>query len=221
MTALEARTRRAVEQFLSTPRGTDFESVGDILWRMELPLTSATSTGEEERTDEYISPIRHRGEPDGDTLKQPRIGENMSDPIANAVPTDLEVGSVYGGEHLKAADIEDGKKFNLNVEDVTLEMMPARDGKPARKKLVLAFAGVEKTLVLSATNAGVMARALGPKPAGWTGSKVVLERTSVQFGADLVPALRIIKVDAKPAASDVPAPKPFQATDAGQVPFDV
>ena len=146
----------------------------------------------------------------------------MSDPIANAVPNDLEVGSVYGGDHLKAADIEDGKKFSLKVEDVTLEMMPARDGKPARKKLVLAFTGAEKTLVLNATNAGVMARALGPKPAAWTGSKVVLERTRVQFGADLVPALRIVNVQGVDTntnkASDVfesaPAQKPFQATDA-------
>ena len=136
----------------------------------------------------------------------------MTDPIANAVPNDLEVGSVYGGDHLKATDIPAGKIFNLKVEGVTLEEMPARDGKPAREKLVLSFVGAKKTLVLNATNAGVMAGALGPKPATWVGASLVLERTTVPFGGQLVPALRVTKVS-RGESEPQKTLEPFQATD--------
>jgi hypothetical protein len=128
------------------------------------------------------------------------------DPSSNAVPDDLEVGSVYGGDHLKAADVPDGKKFTVKVDAVTLEMMPARDGKPGRKKLVLSFVGATKTLVLNATNANVLSEALGNKPATWRGATLILERSSVPFGGQIVPALRVTNVTRPETRQD-----PFQA----------
>lgn len=107
--------------------------------------------------------------------------------------TDIQVGDVYGGSRLKAADIPPGKRFNLVIESVALENMPERDGKAGKRRLVVSFAGAAKSLVLNVTNAGILSDALGPRPAAWPGAHMVLERQTTQYQGQSVPALRITK----------------------------
>jgi hypothetical protein len=114
-------------------------------------------------------------------------------------------------KHLRAEDYDLDQKWRLTIEDVDLTLMPARDNKPARNRLVLFFAGREKGLVLNATNQGFMEARLGEQPNNWIGAVVVLHRTTTVYGEKTVPAFRLIEAK-KPtgAAKPKPAPKPVE-----------
>jgi hypothetical protein len=112
-------------------------------------------------------------------------------------------------KHLRAEDYDLDKKWRLTVEDVTMEMMPARDGKPARNRLILLFVGKEKGLVLNATNQGFMEARMGIHPNGWIGASVVLHRTTTVYGEKTVPAFRLIEAK-KGVSRPVPPPPPIE-----------
>jgi hypothetical protein len=86
-------------------------------------------------------------------------------------------------------------------------MMPARDGKPARNRLVLFFKGREKGLVLNATNQGFIEARLGQQPNAWIGASVVLHRTTTVYGENTVPAFRLIEAKKGAAVAPKTAPK--------------
>ena len=109
-------------------------------------------------------------------------------------------------KHLRAEDYDIDQKWRLVISDVTLELMPARDNKPARNRLVLFFQGREKGLVLNATNQGFIEARLGVQPNAWIGATVVLHRTTTVYGENTVPAFRLIEAK-KVAAPVKPAPK--------------
>lgn len=96
-------------------------------------------------------------------------------------------------KHLRAEDYELDATWKLTISDVNLETMPARDDKPARKRLILSFAGKPKSLVLNATNQGFLELRHGRDPNAWVGIEIVLQVTTVQFGHDTVQAFRIIQ----------------------------
>lgn len=109
-------------------------------------------------------------------------------------------------KHLRAEDYDIDQKWRLIIDDVELTLMPARDNKPARNRLVLFFKGREKGLVLNATNQGFIEARLGQQPNAWIGASVVLHRTTTVYGENTVPAFRLIEVK-KGAAPAKPAPK--------------
>lgn len=132
-------------------------------------------------------------------------------------------------KHLRAEDYDIDQKWRLIIEDVELTLMPARDNKPARNRLVLFFKGREKGLVLNATNQGFIEARLGQQPNAWIGASVVLHRTTTVYGENTVPAFRLIEVK-KPDAPVAPRPAPEPITvepipeedftdDGSEVPF--
>jgi hypothetical protein len=126
-------------------------------------------------------------------------------------------------KYLRAEDHDLDVKWRLTIEDVTLETMEGRDGKPPRKRLVLYFKNAEKGLVLNAGNEGFIKARFpkGTNPNLWVGTRVLVHRTTAPFGEKVVPAFRIIdmkKPDAQ-AAPVVVEPLPEDEGDDETVPF--
>lgn len=110
------------------------------------------------------------------------------------VPSDYKPSDTKPeSKHLRAEDFPLDQKWKLKVDDVTVEMMPARDGKPARNRLILTFVGRQKGLVLNATNQGFIEARLGDQPNEWIGADVVLHRTTTTYADKTVPAFRLIE----------------------------
>lgn len=106
-------------------------------------------------------------------------------------PTDTMAES----KHLRAADFPLDTKWKLDISDVNLEEMPAREGenKGPRKKLILSFKGKQKTLVLNATNQGFLEQRLGKAPNTWIGATIVLHRTTAKYQGQTVPGFLVIE----------------------------
>lgn len=97
-------------------------------------------------------------------------------------------------KNLRAEDFKLDQKWSLKIEDVNMELMLGRDGKPDRNRLVLSFAGKAKSLVLNATNQGFIEARLGKMPNQWIDASIMLHRTTTSLGGETVPAFRIIEV---------------------------
>lgn len=124
-------------------------------------------------------------------------------------------------KHLRAADFNIDTKWRLTIEDVNLEEMEGREGKSARKRLIVAFQGREKTFVLNATNQSFLEERMGFNPNDWIGATVVLWRTTTKFEGKSVPAFRFLeakKAATRPAQKPKPAPEPVEVDpiDEGQ-----
>ncbi len=107
-------------------------------------------------------------------------------------------------KNIQAKDFKLDQKLKLKVSDVNMELMPARDGKPARNRFILSFLGKEKGFVLNATNQGFIEARLGSKPNAWIGAEIVLHRTTTPYEGQVVPAFRLIECHkgAAPPQSD-------------------
>jgi len=104
------------------------------------------------------------------------------------------------GNALKAADLN-GRTYELEIsgyETVTFE-----NG----KKLVLKFAGREKTLVCNKTNAMIIAAAHGSNPDSWVNKKIDVYPDKTTFQGSLVDCIRV----------RIPAPK--AELDDSDIPF--
>lgn len=127
-------------------------------------------------------------------------------------PTDTKPES----KHLRADEYPIDTKWNLRVSDVNMELMPGRDGKADRNRLIMSFAGKGKGLVLNATNQGFLEARLGAKPNLWIGATINLHRTTTVFGDETVAAFRIIGVKGADtmakSRSTAPAPTPTRAS---------
>jgi hypothetical protein len=120
-------------------------------------------------------------------------------------PSDTRPESKY----LRAEDYPLDTKWRLVIEDVNLETMPARDGKPPRKRLVVAFEGRDKSLALNATNLSFIEARLGQNPNNWTGATVILHRTTTLYAGETVAAFRLIECK-KPSAAPKAKTKPVE-----------
>ena len=126
------------------------------------------------------------------------------------VPENVTTADVRAdSKHIKAEDFKLDQKLKLKVSDVNMELMPAREGKPARNRFILSFQGKEKGLVLNVTNQGFIEARLGSRPNAWIGAEIVLHRTTTLYAGQMVPAFRIIE-----ATKGTPPP-----ADDSEVPF--
>jgi hypothetical protein len=101
------------------------------------------------------------------------------------------IGEMFPGRFLKALDDVPlaGGVDDLIITDMDTKEMQTKGGR--EKKWVLFFDKLEKGLVLNKTNAATLARAFGPTSEEWIGRTVGLRVHDVQFGSDIVPAIRI------------------------------
>lgn len=131
-----------------------------------------------------------------------------------------KLNEIFGGNFLKADDLQ-GRAVPVTIESV--EVKEFDDG----NKLILKFAGKDKSLVCNRTNASIIEEVLGSGDTDdWIGQKVTLITKKVEFQGKLVPAIRVKLEDgmtqAAPPARTQPttAPQPTIPEDDGsEIPF--
>lgn len=112
----------------------------------------------------------------------------------------MKAGSAFGN-YLKAADLN-GKRVTVTFEEITVEEMKG-DG---QKKLVAAFAGKDKKLIINRTNADTITDILGTdETEDWIGKSVVLFPSKTSFQGKRVDCIR---VDAVRRAATAPPARP-------------
>ena len=87
------------------------------------------------------------------------------------VPDNYNRSETQGeSRHLKAADYPLDQKWRLEIEDVNLTELDAREGGGKRKRLEVVFRGREKTFILNATNQSFLEERMGYNPNDWIGA---------------------------------------------------
>ena len=111
---------------------------------------------------------------------------------------------VFPSNALRAADLGTASPV-VTIENVTLETFD--DG----QKPAVHFKGKDKPLILNKTNWNTIVEITGEEDSdNWTGKKIRLYVTKVEYQGKRVPAIRVDAVD---------APKPVQAPSEDEVPF--
>ena len=123
------------------------------------------------------------------------------------------INDIYSGDYLKAADIL-GKTVLVRINGFSVKEFE-NSGKVERK-LVLAFEGKGKTLVVNKTNASIISSNVGTDDySQWVGKTITLTTRKVESRGQVVDAIRV-KLEEPPPA---PKPEPITKTDP-DVPLD-
>jgi len=96
----------------------------------------------------------------------------------------MDVNSVFGGDSLKAADLQ-GREFTLTIASV--EPKKFDNG----TKLVIRFAGAKKCLVSNKTNAKRIAFMHGTETDLWIGKSITLYAEFVEYQGQTMQAIRV------------------------------
>ena len=123
----------------------------------------------------------------------------------------MEIGSVFGGDSLKAADLQGHEPI---VVIASVEMKKFDNG----NKLVISFQGKKKTLVCNKTNAGRIAYAHGTDTDKWIGKEIQLYTDLVDFQGKPVEAIRVRPVK-KAAPQRQADPIEDMIGDSSEAPF--
>ncbi len=131
----------------------------------------------------------------------------------------MDANTMLAGRYLNAADLK-GRSVRVTIERV--DDVKFRDG---TRKLVLSFEGARKQLAVNKTNLRAIIAAFGTSETEqWIGQRLTLEPRKVDFGGQLVDAVRVAAPAAPPPRPAPPPPPPrepgedFHATDE-DVPF--
>ena len=117
------------------------------------------------------------------------------------------INDIYSGDYLKAADIL-GKTVPVRINGFSVKEFE-NNGKVERK-LVLAFEGKGKTLVVNKTNASIISSNIGTDDySQWVGKTITLTTRKVESRGQVVDAIRVKLEEAAPA----PKPEPITQTD--------
>ena len=121
----------------------------------------------------------------------------------------MNVNEVFPSKYLKASDLGEARPI-VTIDHVSVELV----GKQQDKRPVAYFAGKTKGLVLNKTNAKAISVVAGSDETDdWSGVKVQLFATMVEFAGDQVEAIRV-KAPQKPkAAKPEPEPEPEPTSD--------
>lgn len=122
----------------------------------------------------------------------------------------MNINTAFASKNLRAADVEDGD-MTLTMSEVKVETVG--QGKDAEQKPILYFEETDKSLVLNKTNAATISKLYGTDTDGWTGKKITLFSTEVQYGAEMVAGIRV-RMKAPPAnapTSKASAPAPVNS----------
>lgn len=101
-----------------------------------------------------------------------------------------DINAQFPSKYLRAVDLDEGGQV-FTIANVKQELIKSRDGGD-EKKPILYFREDEKGLVLNKTNANKITKLLGSSNTDdWIDQPIHLFRTEVQFGADMVDAIRV------------------------------
>lgn len=124
----------------------------------------------------------------------------------------MELSSVFGGDSLKAADLQ-GHEPTVII--ATVEMKKFDNG----NKLVVTFEGKKKCLICNKTNANRIAFAFGTNTDGWIGREVTLYTDMVDFQGSVREAIRVRAKKPVAAPPTAPAQAAQGADDTAAIPF--
>lgn len=101
------------------------------------------------------------------------------------------INDVYqsAGANLTAADLQ-GKKIPVTITEASIKEFD-KEGGGKDRKIHLAFEGKEKGLIVNKTNAATIAEIHGDDYERWVGGVITIYPTKVQFGSDMVDAIRV------------------------------
>ena len=99
----------------------------------------------------------------------------------------MKLSKAFPSKYLKADDLQ-GRRVSVVIESSDMEDIGGDGG----EKLVLRFVGKDKGLVCNMTNANMIAEIIGSEATDdWSGQKIVLYATKVDFQGKRVSAIRI------------------------------
>lgn len=127
----------------------------------------------------------------------------------------MELSSVFGGDSLKAADLQ-GHEPTVIISDV--QMKKFDNG----SKLVISFEGKKKTLVCNKTNANRIAHFYGSNTDNWVGKEIILFTDLVDFQGKSVEAIRVRARKQPAPQQQAPARREEHAMaddDVAEIPF--
>jgi hypothetical protein len=115
----------------------------------------------------------------------------------------MELASVFGGDTLKAADLN-GHEPTVIIQDVQMKKFDNGN------KLVISFEGKKKCLVCNKTNANRIAYAYGTNTDNWIGQELTLFTDLVDFQGKAVEAIRVRakKAAVRPSSAEMQSPTP-------------
>ena len=120
-------------------------------------------------------------------------------------PTEADLDACYGSKYLSATEVGD-RRIRTRIAKVRKEALQQQGG-ATRTKFVLAFASLDKEMVLNATNKTILVDALGRNPADWIGAEVGVYTDPTTFGGKPTKGLRL-RVLNKPVITPKAASKP-------------
>ena len=107
----------------------------------------------------------------------------------------MRVDEVYSGSTIKASDLQ-GKAVKCVIQAYQVKEFEEKEG--TRRKVVLTFEGRDKQLVCNKTNSRRIATMHGEEMDLWIGKQITLQPEKVEFGSDMVDAIRVRLVQAQP-----------------------
>ena len=99
----------------------------------------------------------------------------------------MNVSSLYPSKYLKSGDLEEDMR--LTIKSLTQENLGQGDEQEV--KPVLYFQEIEKGMVLNKTNCDTISNLYGPETDDWTGKRITIFATEVEFRGRQTLALRI------------------------------
>ncbi len=134
----------------------------------------------------------------------------------------MKTSAAFPSKYLKADDLQ-GKDVVVKIARVTMEDFDGDKGNES--KLIIAFAGKDKTLVCNKTNAKTIAKVLNSDETDdWIGKCITIGPREVEFQGDQVWAIRVsLKAPATSApakAKPAPVAPPDEYDAAPEAPSD-
>jgi hypothetical protein len=141
------------------------------------------------------------------------MGDEFVEPDLET-PSEDELDAAYGSKWLGVSDIGT-QKIKTTITKVKMEEIKDRESSRIKKRCLVWFTGIEKSLVLNATNKIALKTALGA-PGNWKGATVgIFVDPNVMFGGQRTGGvrLRVLLPPSKPkVAPPKSAPAPATAT---------
>lgn len=100
----------------------------------------------------------------------------------------MNINNAFPSKYLKSGDVENGDLV-LTIARVTTETVG--QGADAEQKPIVYFTETEKGLVLNKVNANSISNLYGPETDAWTGRRISLFSTEVDFAGRPTLALRV------------------------------
>lgn len=126
----------------------------------------------------------------------------------------MKISEAFPSNFLKADDLR-GQPVIVTIDSAAVEEIG--QGRDKERKLIIGFRGKEKKLICNKTNAGTIGKLYGDETEAWLGQKITLVPREVEYGGEMVWAIRVSLQKpggaapapvARPQAPRAPEPQP-------------